>query len=47
MKTLAILWAHSPKETAACCATAIVCAAMMALLIGLLTWPEDPEKMEE
>ena len=46
MKTLEMLWTACPKETAACCAIAIACAAMMAVLIGLLAWPADPEKME-
>ena len=46
MKTLEMLWAHSPKETAACFAIMIACAAKMAMLIGLLAWPVDPEKME-
>ena len=43
---LEMLWAHSPKETAACFAIMIACVAMMATLIGLLAWPEDPETME-
>ena len=47
MSMLAMLWASSPGETGACLALAAVCAAGMAMLIGLLAWPADPEKMEE
>ena len=46
MSKIEMLWVACPKETAACCAIMIVCAAMMAALIGLLAWPEEPEMME-
>ena len=46
MNALEMMWAYSPKETTQIIVIAIVCAAMMAVLIGLLAWPEDPEMME-
>ena len=46
MSRFEMMWAYSPKETAVCCAIAIVCAAMMAALIGLLAWPTEPDAME-
>lgn len=47
MKVLAMLWAAHPWQTAVGCALTISCSAAMALLIGALMWPEDPETIEE
>lgn len=47
MDKILMLWAYSPKETAEMIAGAIVCSAAMAVLIGLMMWPQDPEKMLE
>ncbi len=47
MQTLKMLWSACPGETAASIAAAAGCAAMMAALIGLLLWPEAPDKMED
>ncbi len=47
MQMLATLWSACPGETAACIAIAAGCAAMMAALLGLLLWPEAPDKMED
>lgn len=47
MDKIAMLWAYSPKETAGMIAITILCSAAMAVLIGLMMWPQDPEKMLE
>ena len=47
MNKIAMLWACSPKETARMIAVMIMCSAAMAVLIGLMMWPQDPEKMLE
>lgn len=47
METIKMLWAYSPMETAAMIAVAIACSAMMAALIGLLMWTNEPDEMEE
>ena len=47
MQMLATLWSVYPGKTAACIAAEAGCAAMMAALIGLLMWPEAPDKMED
>ena len=47
IETLKMLWAYSPKETAACIAIAAGCAAMMAALLGLLMQPTAPDETED
>lgn len=47
MSVLARLWAAHPWQTAVMCTGTIFCSAAMAVLIGLLMWPADPETMEE
>ncbi|MBP3521989.1 MAG: hypothetical protein J6M56_00250 [Clostridia bacterium] len=47
MQTLKMLWSACPGENAACIAIAAGCAAMMAALLGLLLWPEAPDRIEE
>lgn len=47
MRKLQMLWEACPGETAVYGTIALVSAAMMAALLGLLMWPTEPDEMEE
>ena len=43
---LALLWAECPRETAALCAVAVLCAAGLGVLLCVLLIPVEPDDME-
>lgn len=43
---LALLWAECPRETAALCAVAVLCAAGLGVLLCALLIPVEPDDME-
>lgn len=47
METIKVMWAYSPKETAAITTIAVVCSVMMAVLLTASLLPAEPEEMED